>query len=72
VDDILVGGKLKYTNGLLPLSEKPGLGVEIDFDRVAKWELTDAVHRGFDEFWASTKADLGIGYLGEDKKVRYY
>ena len=67
-----MGGKLKYTNGVLPLSEKPGLGVEIDFDRVAKWELTDTVHREFDEFWASTKADLGIGYLGEDKKVRYY
>jgi hypothetical protein len=31
-----------------------------------------AVHREFDECWASTKADLGIGYLGEDKKVRHY
>ena len=72
VDDILVGGKLKYTNGVLPLSDKPGLGEEIDFELVDKLEVTDTVHREFDEFWASTKADLGIGYLGEDKKVRYY
>jgi glucarate dehydratase len=72
VDDILVGGKLKYTNGVLPLSNKPGLGVEVDPAKLAQWELTDSVHREFDEFWAATKADLGIGYLGPDKKVRYY
>ena len=44
----------------------------VDPAKLAQWELTDTVHRGFDEFWADTKADLGIGYLGQDKKVRYY
>lgn len=72
VDDILVGGKLKYTDGVLPLSNAPGLGVEVDEAKLAQWELTDRVHREFDDFWASTKADLGIGYLHQDKKVRYY
>ena len=57
---------------MLPLSNEPGLGIQVDMAKVARWELTDTVHREFDEFWASTKADLGIGYLGEDKKVRYY
>src|SRR5690606_17136075 len=70
VDDILVGGKLKYSNGVLPLPNKPGPGVEVA--AVAQWELTDTVHREYDEFWAATKADLDIGYLDQVKKVRYY
>jgi glucarate dehydratase len=72
VDDILVGGKLVYQNGALPLSNKPGLGIEVDEAKLAQWELTDAVHREFDEFWADTKANLGIGALDANSKVRYY
>jgi glucarate dehydratase len=72
VDDILVGGKMRYHDGHLSLSNQPGLGVQIDEAKLAQWELTDSVHREFDEFWAETKANLGIGYLGPEKKVRYY
>ena len=33
-DDILVGGKLKYENGCIKLPEGPGLGVEVDRDKL--------------------------------------
>ncbi|MEJ7838003.1 MAG: enolase C-terminal domain-like protein [Thermomicrobiales bacterium] len=35
-DDILVGGKLKFVNGGIAVSEKPGLGIEVDRDKLAK------------------------------------
>ncbi len=37
-DDILVGGKLQYTpNGGMPVPQGPGLGVELDRDKLAKY-----------------------------------
>ncbi|MBF0678454.1 MAG: mandelate racemase [Devosia sp.] len=36
-DDILVGGKLKYENGCIKVPEGPGLGVEVDRDKVAQY-----------------------------------
>jgi glucarate dehydratase len=33
-DDILVGGKLPYRNGAMKVPEKPGLGVEVDRDKL--------------------------------------
>ena len=37
LDDIIVGGKMEYTNGAISVPKGPGLGVEIDRDRLAKY-----------------------------------
>jgi glucarate dehydratase len=37
-DDIIVGGKLKYENGAIKVPEGPGLGVELDEEKMAKYE----------------------------------
>lgn len=39
-DDIIKGGKLKIENGRIKLGEKPGLGVELDKDKVEKYHET--------------------------------
>jgi len=36
-DDILVGGKLAYQDGAIAVPDAPGLGVELDPDRVARY-----------------------------------
>ena len=36
-DDILVGGPLSYRNGCIAVPEGPGLGVEIDRDKLARY-----------------------------------
>lgn len=38
LDDVIVGGKMKYEQGSLPVPTGPGLGVELDEDRMAKYE----------------------------------
>lgn len=72
VGDVLAGGKLPYRDGIIPLSDKPGLGVELDAAQLARWELTDQVHRELDEFWVHTKAELGIGIADAHSKVRIF
>ena len=37
VDDIIVGGKLKYENGSIAVPTGPGLGVKLDRDKVAEY-----------------------------------
>ena len=37
VDDVIVGGKLKYSDGKLKVPDVPGLGVTLDRDRLAKY-----------------------------------
>jgi glucarate dehydratase len=37
VDDIIVGGKMKYTDGAIPVPTGPGLGVELDPDRMEQY-----------------------------------
>ncbi|UBM59967.1 glucarate dehydratase [Marinilongibacter aquaticus] len=37
-DDIIVGGKMKYENGAIKVPEGPGLGVELDEDKMEKYE----------------------------------
>ncbi|MGA7304240.1 MAG: enolase C-terminal domain-like protein [Rhodothermales bacterium] len=37
LDDIIVGGKMKYVNGAISVPKGPGLGIEIDRDRLAKY-----------------------------------
>jgi len=36
-DDIIVGGPMKYVNGEIALPKGPGLGVELDRDKLAKY-----------------------------------
>lgn len=37
LDDIIVGGKLRYENGTIRLPEGPGLGVTVDRDKLAQY-----------------------------------
>jgi glucarate dehydratase len=37
-DDIIVGGKMKYENGAIAVPEGPGLGVELDEEKMARYE----------------------------------
>lgn len=36
-DDILQGGKMKYAGGAIPVPDGPGLGIEVDRDKVAEY-----------------------------------
>ncbi|MBI3961390.1 MAG: mandelate racemase [Deinococcus sp.] len=36
-DDVIKGGLMRYQNGCLPVPKGPGLGVELDEDRVARY-----------------------------------
>lgn len=72
VDDILAGGMLRYTNGVIALPTAPGLGAELDHAKLAQWELTDTVHRELDEFWAETKRQHGVGLLSADNRARQF
>ncbi|HYE23841.1 MAG TPA: enolase C-terminal domain-like protein [Clostridia bacterium] len=36
-DDIITGGKLEYRNGAMRVPAGPGLGVEIDYDKLARY-----------------------------------
>lgn len=38
MDEILEGGRVQFLDGAIPVPRKPGLGVEIDFDQVARLE----------------------------------
>ncbi|WP_315927672.1 enolase C-terminal domain-like protein [Mesorhizobium sp. SP-1A] len=37
VDDIIVGGPMRYVNGAIQVPTKPGLGVELDRDKLGKY-----------------------------------
>ncbi|MFA6962240.1 MAG: enolase C-terminal domain-like protein [Opitutaceae bacterium] len=37
-DDIIVGGLMKYKDGAIPVPKGPGLGVQLDEDKMAKYE----------------------------------
>ncbi|TVY10924.1 enolase C-terminal domain-like protein [Paenibacillus cremeus] len=36
-DDIIVGGKLAYKNGAIQVPDAPGLGVELDRDKLDQY-----------------------------------
>lgn len=38
LDDIIAGGKMKYEGGSIAVPTRPGLGVELDEDRVARYQ----------------------------------
>lgn len=35
-DEVIVGGRVKFENGCVRIPDKPGLGVELDYDQVAR------------------------------------
>jgi glucarate dehydratase len=36
VDEVVVGGRVRFVNGAVPIPDKPGLGVELDYDQLAR------------------------------------
>ena len=41
VDDVLAGGKMPYEQGFLTISDKPGLGVDLDPDKLEEYRYTE-------------------------------
>jgi glucarate dehydratase len=41
-DDIIVGGRMRYVDGCIEVPQGPGLGVELDEDRMARYEAVFA------------------------------
>jgi len=37
-DEVIVGGRVKFVDGAVVIPEKPGLGIELDMDQVARLE----------------------------------
>ena len=57
-DDILVGGKMKYDHGTMSAPNGPGLGIELDLDRVARYAE------------ANRRAGLSEGYETDRSRPR--
>ncbi len=38
IDEVVVGGRVKFENGCVVIPDKPGLGVALDYDQVARGE----------------------------------
>jgi glucarate dehydratase len=36
VDEVVVGGRIKFVNGCVRIPDKPGLGVDLDYDQLAR------------------------------------
>jgi glucarate dehydratase len=71
-DDVLVGGLLPYREGEMPVPQAPGLGVELDDERLARYELTPERHREYDAYWAEIKRQFNIPPAGSDLLVRHF
>jgi glucarate dehydratase len=41
-DEVIVGGRVRFKNGCVVIPDKPGLGIELDYDQVAR--LTERYH----------------------------
>jgi glucarate dehydratase len=35
-DEVVLGGRIRFHNGAVRIPDKPGLGVELDYDQVAR------------------------------------
>lgn len=44
-DDVLKGGKMKYIEGFLGIPESPGLGIELDTEKLKEYEYTEQTAR---------------------------
>ncbi|MBK9123609.1 MAG: mandelate racemase/muconate lactonizing enzyme family protein [Chloroflexi bacterium] len=71
-DGVLQGGKLQIRDGSMAVPQTPGLGVDLDPVRLARWELTADWHRELDAFWDHTKAMIGVTYPTSDMLMRHY
>ena len=71
VDDVLRGGKLVYEQGTMRVPQGPGLGVELDEEKLAAYELTEERHRAFDCYWQELRRGYGIPPAGHDLLVRH-
>ncbi len=61
-DDILKGGLLPYgPNGTMQVPDKPGLGIELDYDRLEKYRYTDERKKQYADFHRSLRAKFGTG-----------
>ncbi|WP_031500319.1 enolase C-terminal domain-like protein [Bryobacter aggregatus] len=36
IDEVIVGGRVKFVDGAVPIPDKPGLGVTLDYDQLAR------------------------------------
>lgn len=72
VDDVLAGGKLPYRDGEMPVPQGPGLGIDLDEARLARFELTEAKHKEYDALWAEVKRQYHIPPAGPDLLVRHF
>jgi len=72
VDDVLVGGKLECRDGEMRVPQDPGLGIALDEQKLAQYELTQAKHKEYDEFWAHIKRQFKIPPAGPDLLVRHF
>jgi glucarate dehydratase len=36
IDEVVVGGRIKFVDGCVPIPNKPGLGVDLDYDQLAR------------------------------------
>jgi glucarate dehydratase len=47
VDDVITGGKMRYVGGKIPVPEGPGLGVELDRDKLRRYRALYAELGGY-------------------------
>ncbi len=71
-DDVLAGGKLSIEGGAMKVPQGPGLGLDLDDERLARWELTDERKRELDAYWSDLKSQIGVGYPTADWLARHY
>lgn len=72
VDGVLIGGKLRIKDGKMKVPQSPGLGIELDENKLAEWELTAAVHSELDAFWDEVKARTHVDFPGADMLMQHY
>lgn len=56
VDDVLAGGKMRYEEGFLTISDRPGLGVDLDPDKLRQYAYTEEEARRHAAFQEGTLA----------------
>jgi glucarate dehydratase len=72
VDDVLVGGKLSYCDGKMAVPQEPGLGVELDDEKLAEYELSEERHGEYDAYWQEIRERYAIPPAGQDVLVRHF
>ncbi len=63
-DDVLKGGLMKYgPNGTMQVPDKPGLGIELDPERLERWAYTEERKRLYAQYYRELQARYG--HLGQ-------